>query len=78
MLIARHGLNNLEKRIRLVKENDDSGSEHFLKSMLGTYEEIGHELYHYLKDESLERTIQKSRTNIEKKGNSNNFFFFLS
>jgi hypothetical protein len=46
--------------------------------MLGTYEEIGHELYHYLKDESLEWTIQKSRTNIEKKANSNNFFFFLS
>jgi starvation-inducible DNA-binding protein len=51
-------IKNLRERIQFVQGNDDYGTDEMLKDILEDHEEVAHELDHYLKDSSLEKTIQ--------------------
>ncbi len=50
-------IEQLRKRINFAKQNDDHGTDDKLKDILENSEEIAQELDHYLKNQSLERSI---------------------
>jgi starvation-inducible DNA-binding protein len=52
-------IRKLRNRIQFSQDNNDYGTEELLKDILEDYEDIAHELDHYLKDSSLERQINK-------------------
>jgi starvation-inducible DNA-binding protein len=54
------------ERIQFTKKNNDFGTEDVLKDMMVDYEEIAHEIDHYLKNASLEQTIDSVNHNITK------------
>jgi DNA-binding ferritin-like protein len=51
-------IKRLRERIQVAQDNDDYGTDEILKDILENHEEVAHELDHYLKDSSLERTIR--------------------
>lgn len=50
-------IEQIRRRINFAKQNDDHGTDDKLKDILEDNEEIAQELNHYLKNQSLERSI---------------------
>lgn len=59
-------IEQFRERIQFTKKNNDFGTEDVLKDMIGDHEEIAHEIDHYLKNASLEQTIESVNNNITK------------
>ena len=59
-------IEQFRERIQFTKKNNDFGTEDVLKDMIEDHEEIAHEIDHYLKNASLEHTIESVNHNITK------------
>ena len=59
-------IEQFRERIQFTKKNNDFGTEDVLKDMIEDHEEIAHEIDHYLKNASLERTIESGIHNKTK------------
>jgi starvation-inducible DNA-binding protein len=59
-------IEQFRERIQFTKKNNDFGTEDVLKDMIEEHEEIAHEIDHYLKNTSLEQTIESVNHNITK------------
>ena len=51
-------IKKLRERIQFAQDNSDYGTDEILKDILGEHEQVAQELDHYLKDSSLEKTLQ--------------------
>jgi bacterioferritin (cytochrome b1) len=52
-------IQSLKESIRLAQENSDYGTDEMLKDGLKGHEDVAYELDHYLKDTSLEATLNR-------------------
>jgi starvation-inducible DNA-binding protein len=59
-------IEQFRERIQFTKKNNDFGTEDVLKDMIEDHEEIAHEIDHYLKNASLEKTIESGIHNKTK------------
>ena len=59
-------IEQFRERIQFTKKNNDFGTEDVLKDMIEDHEEIAHEIDHYLKNASLEQTIESVNNKITK------------
>ncbi len=59
-------IEQFRERIQFTKKNNDFGTEDVLKDMIEDHEEIAHEIDHYLKNASLEQTIESVNHNKTK------------
>ena len=59
-------IEQFRERIQFTNKNNDFGTEDMLKDMIEDHEEIAHEIDHYLKDASLEQTIESVNHNRTK------------
>ena len=59
-------IEQFRERIQFTNKNNDFGTEDMLKDMIEDHEEIAHEIDHYLKDASLEQTIESVNHNKTK------------
>lgn len=59
-------IEQFRERIQFTKKNNDFGTEDMLKDMIEDHEEIAHEIDHYLKNASLEQTIESVNHNKTK------------